>query len=51
MSTLTVELEEDVLRGQPEHRREAWERFRRMMREHPVEVGERTWIREDLHER
>jgi len=76
MSTLTLEVEEDILReaervaeqrnttvdrlvheylrsllGEQERRREGWERFRRMMRENPIEVGERTWTREDLYER
>lgn len=76
MSTLTLEVEEDLLReaarvaeqrnttvdrlvheylrsllGQQERRREGWERFKRMMHENPIEVGERTWTREDLYER
>ena len=37
--------------SQTERRRGAWERFRRMMDENPIEVGERTWTREDLYDR
>lgn len=32
-------------------RRAAWERFRRRVREHPLHLGGRDWIREDLYER
>lgn len=37
--------------GHLERHPEDWERVQRMMRENPVEVGERTWTRESLHER
>ncbi len=37
--------------GQEERWRTAMERFNRAIREHPIEVGERTWTREDLYER
>lgn len=34
-----------------DRRRTAAKRLKRAMREHLVEVGPRTWTREDLHER
>jgi hypothetical protein len=40
----------DLISG-GERRRAAMERFNQAIREHPIEVGERTWTREDLYER